>query len=62
MYSLACCVPKAAAHLKAPHGVWFLVLDDDLDAGARREPLFRSSIGQWLVAAVLTEDAVKLEL
>jgi hypothetical protein len=33
MYSLACL--KAAAHLKAPIGVWFLVLDDDLDAGAR---------------------------
>src|SRR6516225_12198950 len=31
-------VPKAAAPLKAPIGV--SVLDDDLDAGARLEPLF----------------------
>jgi len=38
MYSLACL--KAAAHLKGPIGVWFLVLDDDLDAGARLELLF----------------------
>ncbi|HKD71515.1 MAG TPA: hypothetical protein VKB61_05250 [Candidatus Acidoferrum sp.] len=32
-------VLKATAHLKAPIGVWFLVLDDDL-GGARLEPLF----------------------
>jgi hypothetical protein len=45
--------------LKAPIGVWFLVLDDDLDAGARLEPRSNAPlVSGWFSARSLTIEQV----
>ena len=45
--------------LKAPIGVWFLVLDDDLDAGARLEPRSNAPlVSGWFSAGSLTIEQV----
>jgi hypothetical protein len=47
------------AHLESADCVWFLVLDDDLDAGARLEPRSNAPlVSGWFSARSLTIEQV----